>query len=108
MVNLFGLVSTDRERIKRHPEPVGKDNDVHIRRMAAKIPAIFVAWGTYGRYRNRDGEVIRLLAGAGRKDLYCFGTNKDGSPKHPLRLSGKVKPAKWLPANNPARQKKTI
>jgi hypothetical protein len=89
------LVSTNRKAMKRHQKPVGKDNDVHIRRMAAKIPVIFVAWGTHGRHQNRDQKVMRLLAEAGRKDLYCLGTNKDGSPKHPLRLSGKVKPVSY-------------
>jgi len=93
MVNLFALVSTDLRAMKRHPEPVGKDNDFHICRIAARIPIIFVAWGTHGRHLSRDREVLGLLAQVGRTDLLCFGDNKDGSPKHPLHLSGQLKPA---------------
>jgi hypothetical protein len=92
MTNLFGLVSTDWKGLKRHPDPVGPDNDEHIRRIAARIPTIFVAWGSHGRYQNRDQEVIQLLAQQGQRDLRCFGTNRDGSPRHPLHLSGKLKP----------------
>src|SRR3982074_2924925 len=45
MVNLFALVSTDLRAMKRHPEPVGTDNNFYIQRIAARIPTIFVAWG---------------------------------------------------------------
>jgi hypothetical protein len=92
LVNLFALVSTDLRAVKRHPEPVGKDNDIHIRRAAARIPTIFIAWGTHGRHLNRDREVLGLLAELGQPDLFCFGTNQDGSPKHPLYLPGRLKP----------------
>ena len=95
MTNLFGLVSTDLKAMKRHPEPVGKDNDHHIRRIAAKIPTIFIAWGTHGHHRNRDQKVLQLLAQVGRTDLSCFGVNKDGSPTHPLYLSGKPGPIRY-------------
>jgi hypothetical protein len=97
MANLFGLISTDRKAMKRYPEPVGKDNDEHIRRIATQIPTIFVAWGTDGCHRNRDKEVIQLLAQLGRTDLKCFSTNKGGSPSHPLHLSGKFKPIIYRP-----------
>jgi hypothetical protein len=92
VVNLFALVSTDLRAMKRHPEPVGKDNDVHIDRIAAQFPTIFVAWGANGRHLDRDRGVLGLLARLERLDLLCFGTNKNGSPKHPLHLSGKLKP----------------
>jgi hypothetical protein len=97
MTNLFGLVSTDRKALKRHADPVGPDNDDQIRRIAASIPTIFVAWGTDGRHQNRDQEIIQLLAQLGRRDLRCFASNKDGSPSHPLRLSGKLQPVSFRP-----------
>ena len=92
MTNLFGLVSTDWSGLKRHPDPVGPENDEHIRRTAAQIPTLFVAWGAHGHYRNRDQEVIQLLMRPGRRSLLCFGTTKDGSPRHPLHLPEKLKP----------------
>ncbi len=92
MANLFALVSTDSKGMKRHCYPVGPDNDDHIRQIAFQILTIFVAWGTHGRHQNRDREVLGLLARLGRTELLCFASNKDGSPKHPLYLSGKLKP----------------
>jgi hypothetical protein len=92
MTNLFALVSTDWKWLKPHPDPVGSDNDEHIRRIAARIPTIFIAWGAHGHFQNRDEEVIQLLAQQGRRSLLCFGTTGDGSPRHPLHLAGKLKP----------------
>jgi hypothetical protein len=76
---------------------VGKDNDAHIRRIAARFQAIFVAWGTNGRHLDRDREVLGLLAQLRRPELLCFGTNQDGSPKHPLHLSGRLHPIIYRP-----------
>jgi hypothetical protein len=97
MANLFGLVSTDRQTMKRHLEPVGRDNDYYVRQIAARTPTIFVAWGTDGRHQNRDQEVIHLLAQLGRRNLKCLSANKNGSPSHPLYLSGKLKPISYRP-----------
>jgi hypothetical protein len=97
MANLFALVSTNLKAMKRHSHPIGPDNDDHIRRVAFQIPTIFVAWGTHGRHQNRDREVLGLLAQLGRSNLLCFGTNEDGSPRHPLYLSGKLKPITYRP-----------
>jgi hypothetical protein len=97
MTNLFALVSTDLRAMIRHPEPVGEDNDFHIRRIAAQQPTIFVAWGAHGSHRNRDREVLDLLTQLGRTDLLCLGINKGGSPKHPLHLAGNLKPVTYRP-----------
>jgi hypothetical protein len=97
MTNLFGLVSTDRRALQSHPEPIGKNNDDHIRRIADRIPTVFVAWGTHGQQQNRDRKVIQLLAQVGRRELRCFGINKDGSPTHPLYLPAKLKPIIYRP-----------
>jgi len=55
MANLFALVSTDLKAMKRHSDPVGPDNDDHIRRIAFQILTIFVAWGTHGRHQKSSG-----------------------------------------------------
>jgi hypothetical protein len=95
MTNLFALVSTNLKAMVRHPEPIGKDNDIHIRQVTAQQSTIFVAWGAHGSHLNRDREVLELLAEAGRTDLLCFGMNKNGSPKHPLHLAGNLKPVAY-------------
>jgi len=80
MVNLFALVSTDLRAMKRHPEPVGKDNDVHIHRIAAQFPTIFVAWGANGRHLDRDREVLGLLAQLGDRISFVLAPTKMGHP----------------------------
>lgn len=42
---------------------------------------VVAAWGCHGGHRGRGAEVAARIPG-----LLCFGTTKDGHPKHPLYL----------------------
>jgi len=97
MVNLFGLVSTNRKALKHHPDPVGPDTDSHIRRIATLIPTIFVAWGTDGRHQNRGQEVMRLLAQLGRRGPSMFWHQQRWLTSPPT-LSLECDEAGFLPA----------
>ena len=85
MLNLFALVSTDPKGMLLHPSPIGPDNDDHILRVCRDAKLIVCAWGSHGKYMNRDSKVLGLL-----KDfkLGCLGITGNGSPMHPLYLSG--------------------
>jgi hypothetical protein len=85
MVNLFGYRSTDPKGLLDVGDPVGPDNDETIRLVAAAglgpLPTVVAAWGTHGKLRDRDRAVVAAVP-----NLLCFGTNADGTPKHPLYL----------------------
>lgn len=88
MLNIFAYRATDPKEMKRHPEPVGEDNNKHILKHCERAGLILCAWGNDGAFRDRAKEVLALLESF---DLYCMGTNQDGSPKHPLYLKYKTK-----------------
>jgi hypothetical protein len=85
VVNLFALRATDPRELSKHPDPVGAENDEHLRRAADEVVSakgrIVVAWGAH-RFARRRAEEVRRIYWPFRLD--CLGTTKDGSPRHPL------------------------
>jgi hypothetical protein len=84
VVNLFALRATDPREIRRHADPIGPDNDRHIREAVTRPGAIVcLAWGTHGRTYNRAWNVWQDIIGYGvaTRDL---GLTKCGQPRHPL------------------------
>ena len=47
MVNLFGLRSTNPKALYDHPNPVGPENDMHVRMHANLANLIVCAWGNH-------------------------------------------------------------
>lgn len=92
MMNLFSYRATDPKDMKSSKNPIGRNNDRHIKRMAYRVDRnegrIVAAWGNHGSYLNRDKEVLELLK---HYDLYCFGITKQNQPKHPLFLRADTK-----------------
>jgi hypothetical protein len=88
MINAFALRATNPYELYSNENPVGPDNDHWIATECGSASKIVVAWGKHGRYKNRQERILYLL---GAEKLYCFGKNKDGTPKHPLYLSNSTK-----------------
>lgn len=83
MGNLYAYRSTDPKVLPTVPDPIGPENIDHLRWMAQKSELVIAAWGM--NKLNRDAKVeADWLMGLAR--ARCLGTNKDGSPKHPLYL----------------------
>lgn len=65
VVNLFAFRATKPADMKAESDPVGPENDVHILRAVDEVEKhggyVICAWGTHGKYRDRDRAVIRLL-----------------------------------------------
>ena len=81
VVNLFGLRSTDPKALYDHPDPVGPENDMHLRMHANLANLIVCAWGNHGG--RRAATITQLLRDDGNV-LHCLGRNKTRQPVHPL------------------------
>ena len=93
-INAFAFRATDPDDLyKTVADPVGPENDEAIRRNA-RGRRVLCAWGKIGRYLKRDERVVELLLEVGA-ELLCLGTNKDGTPKHPLYLKKTAKPVPY-------------
>jgi hypothetical protein len=84
VVNLFALRATDPRLLRSHPDPVGPDNDRHIREVAAATAQVVAAWGALGTTRDRALAIGELLP----PSLLTLGLTKRGQPRHPLYTSG--------------------
>jgi hypothetical protein len=78
--NLFAYRATDPSELKLQSDPYGPDNFHHVWDMIKLCGLIICAWGNYSR-ANGNLYQLSLL-----RKMYCVGTNKNGSPKHPLYL----------------------
>ena len=87
VVNLGAARSPDPSELPEFVDPIGPENDHHIRREAHNADLIVVAWGMNHKYLpGRADRVIQMLRDYGNKPLWCLGTTADGSPQHPLYL----------------------
>lgn len=97
VTNVFALRATDPEELALERDPVGPENEGHLRKAAQEADVIVVAWGAGPRRLFavrylRLASVISDLAGPSTisqplgRPLWCLGTTKNGSPRHPLYL----------------------
>lgn len=81
VTNLFAYRATQPTDMFNADEPVGIDNDHHIRVLSAKCHIVVFCWGVNGYYKGRDMEVAAMF-----KHAHCLGKTVGGYPKHPLYL----------------------
>lgn len=91
-VNLYPIVGSDPEIIKECPIHVHQRNERRIMHAASSADSIIVAWGKAGQHDSRAFRVAHMLR---HHDLYCFGKNKDGSPRFPRALKKDVPVVLW-------------
>jgi len=95
VANVFAYRSTDANALGTVDDPVGAENDSYLERAAARASRIVVAWGSKRHHQKRIQHVLSLLRRHG--ELWCVGTNADGSPKHPLYVgnAATLRPFYW-------------
>lgn len=87
--NLFAFRATDINALKTAPDPVGPENDEHLKRILAEAGTCVVAWGALSKLpphlRQRWIRLANMAAFLGVR-LQCLGTAKDGHPLHPCMI----------------------
>lgn len=88
--NLGAGRATDPDDWMAMVDPIGPENDLHIRAALKECRdrngIALAAWGTRGVFRNRDKAVRELAAEIGVV-FHCLGTTRDGHPRHPLYVA---------------------
>jgi hypothetical protein len=92
IANLFGYRATDPARLKAVNDPVGPDNDKHLRRLIKEVAVTVCAWSNDGAYMSRSNTVLNLL-----QDPYCLTILKSGQPGHPLYKKKSLTPVPYAP-----------
>jgi hypothetical protein len=88
VVNLFAYRTPDRTLLATVSDPVGPDNDRHIRAAVRSATVCILAWGAYVPDSDRVQTVLRLLRRT-RITLKCIemiGPAGNRQPRHPLYL----------------------
>lgn len=89
--NLFALRSPDVRDLKKDPDPVGPDNWRHLSILMedSRQGRVVVAFGSYNKIPKLYMDCVpklKDLADIHGTTLWTWGTNRDGSPKHPLYI----------------------
>lgn len=96
IVNTFAYRCADQARLTEIADPIGTENDEHIRVQAARAHLIVFACGQpkVAALRSRGKVVASMLQAAGH-DLHALRTAADGTPWHPLYLPDNTVPFLW-------------
>ncbi len=106
VLNLFAYRATDpRALLRLGAEAIGPRNDATLDLIGWDTPSVVCAWGAHAvrsraeavvqRLRNPGGVLSIATALLPRAALLCLGTNKDGSPRHPLYVPADAPLVRW-------------
>ena len=97
-VNLFAGVSTDPNGLVGFDDPIGPENDAVLRAAIAKADLCVAVWGApKGRQATKTQFLEREADIQGLASWQCYGTTKDGHPRHPLYLPYRTPLERWHP-----------
>lgn len=80
--NIHSFVTPNPKNLIHHLIPDDKANIGHLKAMERKCEKVVLGWGNSGKAPHWIKSMI--------SQPYCFGTNQNGSPKHPLYLPYKT------------------
>lgn len=80
VVNLYAFRSPDPRDLWAATDPVGPENNEHLRAAGAEGGLMVAAWGN----NAQPERIAEVLAFPGFGELHCLAVNAGGQPKHPL------------------------
>lgn len=89
MMNLYGLISSNPEDLRKHSNPVG-ENYKWVYPIRDLCDSVIFCWGNFKQAQHFGKKLI-----AKYPEALCFGVNANGSPKHPLYLRANTKILKY-------------
>ena len=93
VANLYAFRATNPAQLSAANDPVGPDNRQWLERAALEHYNVICAWGADAK-AERVRDVVEIFEGMGTR-LWCLGTTKNGSPRHPLYVRGDQMPVHW-------------
>jgi len=91
--NLFALRSTDPMFLYSHSDPVGPDNDAHLRSIAICAEQVVFAWGNHGLFQERGRVVAEMLDD---RNISALNITGKGQPGHPLYVAAATQPKAYF------------
>lgn len=91
IVNLFGYQTSEPSEMKQREDPVGPENDEHLRTVCEAVDTIIAGWGNSGEHEERAITVAQMLEGK----LHALAVNQTGHPRHPLYVSKDTEPVPY-------------
>lgn len=91
LCNLFGFQVSNSKVLLLHHDPVGKDNDYHIERVAGESGMVLAAWGNLGDHMLRD-EAVMAITGKLNINVRHMGMTIKAHPVNLLFVSQRTIP----------------
>lgn len=90
--NLFGLRATNPKALQTASDPIGPDNDYHLRQMLREAHQVVLAWGAKNKLPMTLREawtpaIIDMVKAFGHEPMMLGEPTQCGQPRHPLMLS---------------------
>ncbi|MGF1494743.1 MAG: DUF1643 domain-containing protein [Microcoleaceae cyanobacterium] len=93
VVNLFAYRTAYPQQLKQANDPIGIDNDHHLKQVFEQSAQVILAWGNQGTWLNRNQAVLDLIRP--QYQPYCLGFTKQGQPRHPLYAKRDLTPIRF-------------
>lgn len=93
VTNLYAFRTAYPLELIENNFPIGPGNDVAIEEVALQCAAIVYAWGANAEPKR--ARAVRELLFWLPRPIFSLGTNKQGTPKHPLYLKNEAERVLW-------------